>query len=179
MKTDFPKVLVLAVGIAGLSACGGLYLEAEAPQVCQSVPFLLPGSPANQTSTASVSQKLNLPEIPTDPRIQVTLFLNSIRFEAQAGSPDLGFVDDLKLTADNGGADCNQVSLMKYKNAAGENVQDISSDGPEQNLLNCILPTHNSSNSKLAVNLMVTGRIPSPSATLGMTSCFSAKLRLN
>jgi hypothetical protein len=68
---------------------------------------------------------------------------------------------------------------MKYKNASGENVQDISAVGPEQNLLNCILPTHNSSNRKLAVNLMVTGRVPSPSATLGMSSCFSAKLRLN
>jgi hypothetical protein len=179
MKTDFPKALVFALGVAGLSACGGPYLEAEEPQVCQSVPFHLPGSPAGQTSTASLSQNLNLPEIPADPRIQVSLLVNSIRFEAQAGSPDLGFIDDLKLTADNGEADCNQVTLMKYKNESGENVQDITSGGSEQNLFNCILPTHNASNRKLAVNLMVTGRLPSPSATLGMSSCFSAKLRLN
>jgi hypothetical protein len=180
MKAASLKAVLSSAGLVALSACGGLYVQAEEPQVCQSVPFQLPGTPASQrSSTISLSQKLTLPNIPNDSRVEANLYLQSLSFEATAGVSDLSFIDDMKLTTDRGEANCNQLSLMQYNNSSGENVQSISSDGPKQDLFGCVLSASKSGNRQLAVNLTISGRLPSQEATIGMISCLSAKIRLN
>jgi hypothetical protein len=179
--TKLSFAALLSTSGALLGGCG-VSVEAEESQVCEVVPFQLPSvpPPADQSSTTvSLSQTLNIPDIPADHRVQANLFINSVNFEAQSGAADLGFVSALRLTADAGKPECSQVQLVRYDKGSNGNVPTIRSDGPRDDLVNCVVDNGGSSNRKLAVSLSITGHLPSPSATLAMTTCFRAKLTLN
>jgi hypothetical protein len=180
--TKLSFAVFFSTSAALLGGCGALSVEADESQVCEAVPFQLPAvpPPADQISTTvSLSQTLNIPDIPVDNRVQANLFINSVNFEAQAGAADLSFVNALRLTADAGKPECSQVQLVNYAKGSNGNVPSIHVDGPEQDLVNCVVDNGGSSTRKLAVSLSITGHLPSQSATLAMTTCFRAKLTLS
>jgi hypothetical protein len=180
--TKIRFAVLLSTFGALLGGCGALSVQADEPQVCEAVPFQLPAvpPPADQISTTvSLSQTLNIPDIPADNRVQANLFINSVDFEAQSGTADLGFVNALRLTADAGKPTCSQVQLVSYDKGSSGNVPSIRVDGPGDDLVNCLVDSGDSSTRKLAVGLTITGHLPSQGATLAMTTCLRAKLTLS